>query len=63
MEMTDLARTLERELTAEHERVRVLRGALGRIKNLADEYSFGGDMLSWAGDAATDALAATEESK
>ena len=56
----DLSNTLETELAAERERVCVLRGALGRIKNLADEYSFGGDMLTWAGDAATDALAATE---
>jgi hypothetical protein len=59
----DFARTLERELAAEREKVRTLREALGRIEDAADKHSFGGDMLAWAGDVATAALAiaATKE--
>jgi chromosome segregation ATPase len=51
------------ELAAEREKVRTLREALGRIEDAADKHSFGGDMLAWAGDVATAALAiaATKE--
>lgn len=42
---------------AQRERVRVLEEALGRIEDAADKHSFGGDMLAWAGDVATAALA------
>lgn len=54
---------LQNELAAERQKVRALREALGRIEDAADKHSFGGDMLAWAGDVATAALAiaATKE--
>ena len=61
--MREHSQQLETELAAERQKVRTLREALRRIEDAAYKHSFDGDVLAWAGDVATDALAiaATKE--